>query len=218
MGIFSSLSQKDSHVHKLHQAVSFAFQKVKDDTSQIFQWLQHFHQKQQDTDQRLARIEEHIASSDSQDSLELKQRLRKLEYHTQYQPQISREEIRRIAENSVSYDHILRKIEEINLRIDTLEKRKSAQRIEKKQSIKDRIVKKITKNSKDYIKSVVLSLIKKYQQISGSQLREIVVEEQGLCSKSSFYRALEELEQSSDIEMMKKGKEKTYAFKTTIQR
>ena len=44
-------------------------------------------------------------------------------------------------------------------------------------------------------------------------LKEIVVDEQNLCSKSSFYRLLEEIEQLDDVGVIKHGKEKHYVSK-----
>jgi hypothetical protein len=90
------------------------------------------------------------------------------------------------------------------------------QKPEKKEGIRERLVRKIAKNSKDYVKSVIYSLIKKYNQISAPQLKEIVVEEQGLCSKSSFYRLLGEMEEENEVESLQKGKEKIYLFKSSI--
>ena len=87
---------------------------------------------------------------------------------------------------------------------------------DQKTAIKEKIIKKITKNSKNYIKSVIYSLIKKYGRISAPQLKEIVVEEQGLCSKSSFYRLLSELESDNEVGIIRQGKEKLYLYKTAI--
>ena len=80
-------------------------------------------------------------------------------------------------------------------------------------NLREKLLKKITKNSKDYLKNMLISMIHKYEKISAHQLREMVVEEQGLCSKSSFYRILEELEELSDISTVWEGKEKTYLVK-----
>lgn len=80
-------------------------------------------------------------------------------------------------------------------------------------NLREKLLKKITKNSKDYLKNMLVSMIHKYEKISAHQLREMVVEEQGLCSKSSFYRILEELEELSDISIVWQGKEKTYLIK-----
>ena len=100
---------------------------------------------------------------------------------------------------------IQNKIIEIHSRLQKIE--------EKKQSIKEKIIKKIAKHSKEYVKTIILSYIKKYGTISALQLKEMVVDEQGLCSKSSFYRLLEEIEDEADIASIKKGKIKHYMAK-----
>ena len=48
---------------------------------------------------------------------------------------------------------------------------------------------------------------------SPDQLKEMVVEEQGLCSKSSFYRVLDEIELEKGITSSREGKHKIYVFK-----
>ena len=101
---------------------------------------------------------------------------------------------------------------ELHARIDALE----AQKPERKIALKERLLRKISKNSKEYIKSVILGTIKKYGRISGPQLKEIVVEEQGICSKSSFYRLLTEIEQEHELASFTEGKEKTYFLKTQV--
>jgi chromosome segregation ATPase len=98
-------------------------------------------------------------------------------------------------------------IENLNKRLEKLETRKA--------TIKEKIIKRIAKKSKDYIKSIVLSYIRKYNEITALQLKEMIVEEQALCSKSSFYRLLEEIEQEPDIGFVKKGKEKHYMAKVS---
>ena len=70
--------------------------------------------------------------------------------------------------------------EELKSRLEKLEQKKAI--------IKEKIIKRITKNSKEYVKSIIISYIKKYGKISALQLKEMVVEEQGLCSKSSLRR------------------------------
>lgn len=78
--------------------------------------------------------------------------------------------------------------------------------------IREKLLRKIAKSSKDHVKSLIKSLIIKYGQISALHLREIIVEEQGLSSKSSFYRILEELETDEDLTVMHDKKEKRYAY------
>ena len=89
---------------------------------------------------------------------------------------------------------------------------------EKKRNLKEKIIKRITKNSKDYLKTIIHSYIRKYGKITALQLKEMVVDEQGLCSKSSFYRLLEELEELDEIGVIQKGREKQYVAKNTIQK
>ena len=79
-----------------------------------------------------------------------------------------------------------------------------------KKSPKAKLIQKVTKNSHDYIKAMVISYIKKYEKISAFQLRDMVVEEQNLTSKSTFYRILEEIEQLDEITIVRQGKEKLY--------
>ncbi|MBW2977650.1 hypothetical protein KY331_02285 [Candidatus Woesearchaeota archaeon] len=176
-------------INKLHNFLSLAFQKVKQDMNHTFRWLQYFHHKHNETDARLSRIEEHL----------------------KYIPN-THEEIKRIVDNSYSYGPVLQRIEDLHKRIDAIEQQKT----ERKAPLKERLMKKISKNSKNYVKSVIFSFIKKYEKISGPQLKEIIVEEQGLCSKSSFYRLLAELEQDEEIDTIESNKEKTYLPKVHI--
>ena len=179
-------------VSKIHSFLSIAFAKVKNDMMQVTNWLKYFHQKHQEHDHRLNMIEQQLS----------------------YIPK-SRNEIKQIIDSYYSYDHIQNQVRELSQRLDELEYKKII-RHEPKQVVKERIVKKIAKNSKDYVKNVILSLIKKYDKISAPQLKDIIVEEQGFCSKSSFYRILEELESDEEINTIKQGKEKVFFFKTAI--
>ena len=100
--------------------------------------------------------------------------------------------------------------------VDILSKR--IERLEeKRQNVKEKIISRIVKNTKGYIKNIIMSYIKKYNTIAALQLKEMIVHEQGLCSKSTFYRLLEELEQEADIGVIKEGKEKKYIAKVPIQ-
>jgi len=98
-------------------------------------------------------------------------------------------------------------LREINERLKNIE----AQR---QRTIREKVIQKITRNSKEYVKNIIISLIRKYQKIPALKLKEMVVDEQGLCSKSSFYRLLAEIEALNDISMMQQGKEKILIVKT----
>ena len=60
------------------------------------------------------------------------------------------------------------------------------------------------------MKSVIMSIVRKYGSVTGPQLKEMIVREQGLCSKSSFYRLLLELEEANTLSVIQRGKEKSY--------
>jgi len=74
----------------------------------------------------------------------------------------------------------------------------------------EKSARKVARHSKEYIKNIILSTIGKFDQVQALQLREMIVEEQGLCSKSTFYRLLEELEAEESVSMIARGKEKVY--------
>lgn len=191
MGLIMDIFRKEEpdHESRIHHMLSAAFSHVKRDISHVFNWINYFHKKHQQHDERLARIE----------------------FQLQNMPK-SPSEIKQVIDYYYSHEDILNRIQELGSRLDSIEQ----QKIEKKYSGRDRLVKKVAQNSKDYVKTVIRSMINKYSRISGPQLKEIVVEEQGLCSKSSFYRLLGELEQENEIGCILSGKEKEYFSKSEI--
>lgn len=182
-------NQNALSISKIHSFLSAAFTKVKQDMMMVMNWLQYFYQKHQQHDYRLDMIEQQLSDIPK-----------------------TPHEIKQIIDSYYSYDHILDRIQNINKRLDDIEQKKP----EPRAALKERIIKKIAKNSKDYVKNVIVSMIKKYTEISAPQLKEIIVHEQGLCSKSSFYRILEELESDDEIDISKHGKEKIFLYKTAI--
>ena len=208
-------NETERKLKQINDVVKRSFSNVKRDTTNIFQWLNHFYKK----------------------SMEQEQIIKQLQLELSYMPK-TREEIRRIVDDYYSFEGIMAKIRELNYKVDDLAKiqqqkqmptlpsmpkevqtdisyiEKRLERLEqKKLSLKEKIVKRLTRNSKEYIKSVIISYIKKYEKISALQLKEIVVDEQNFCSKGSFYRLLEEIEESDDIGVIKQGKEKHYISK-----
>jgi archaellum component FlaC len=118
-------------------------------------------------------------------------------------------------------DDLNRRMDEINLTKSSIQNSQvevnSPQNITStRSSLKEKIFKKVTRHSKDYVKSMLISLIKKYDKISGLNLREIVVEEQGIVSKSSFYRLLTEIEEEEGIHVLHEGKEKHYFWTLNV--
>ena len=97
-------------------------------------------------------------------------------------------------------------IHEITQRLTQLEEQRKA-------TIREKVVKRVTRNSKEYVKQLILSYIRKYTQISSLQLKDMIVYDQGLCSKSSFYRLLDEIEALEEIGTVKKVRQKYYLYK-----
>jgi len=130
--------------------------------------------------------------------------------------------------NQGSVDHLTSRIEQIKEQIRDIEnthdihiQEHSRQKIIEKQpeiqkktlyNLRENLIKKIAKSGKDHVKTIMKSLIIKYGKISALQLRDIIVDEQGLCSKSSFYRILEEIDDDEDITVINEKKQKKYVF------
>ncbi len=194
----------ESRFFQLHQILKASFFNVKNDTANIFKWINYFHQK----------------------SLSQEDQINRLKNELSLVPK-TKEQIKQIVDDIYSYDAILKRIEDVEKRLNSLYKdqipisqsddhrfleiQNRLMKLEQKKSgLKEKLIKKITKSSKDYVKIMIVSYIKKYEKISALQLKEMIVDEQGLCSKSSFYRILEEIEEQDDIGIIKKGKEKEY--------
>ena len=207
----------EKKLQQITDALKISFANVKRDTTNIFQWLNYFYRK----------------------ITEQEQTIKQLRLEFSYAPK-TREEIRRIIDDYYSFERIMGKIRELDNKMAEFAKiqqekhttyptpqiqkelhadisyiEKRLEKLEqKKVSIKEKIMRGLTRNSKEYIKSVVLSYIKKYGEISALQLKEIIVDEQNFCSKSTFYRILEEIEELEEIGVLKHGKEKHYIVKT----
>ena len=193
---------------ELHQYLKNSFTNVKDDTSNIFEWLQFLYQKSTQQEQLVNQLQ-----------------------HQLNQTPTSPEAIRRLIDNHYTYSNIHGRIQELKSKISMLSQMHDShnqqinqfhQKFEdfnkppKQPNIKERIIQKLTRNSKNYVKTVILSFIEKYHKISALQLKEMLVDEQKLCSKSSFYRLLQELEQENRVELLSDGKNKLYMSKSPL--
>ena len=219
-------SRVEAKLERMGSAIQRSFANVKNDTSNIQQWIQYLYKKNQEQEAMIRKLNEELS-------------------RTPKTPQ----EIKRIIDSYYSYEGLLSNIQRLNARVDELlqkqqvphhfqppsmthqqevrvQKEEKAEtgvlnllderlkKLEtKKLSLKERLIKRLTKNSKDYVKSVLLTYIKKYESIPALQLKEMVVDDQALCSKSSFYRILEEVEELNEVGTIKKGKEKHYFIK-----
>lgn len=202
----------EQKIQQMNEILKKSFANVKRDTTNIFQWLNYFYRK----------------------GIEQEQLIKQLQLELSYIPK-TREEIRHIIDEYYSFEGIMAKIRDLNNKVEEVARRfqvrslpqpvheiapeiveveRRLNRLEQKRlSMKEKIIKRLTRNSKEYVKGIIISYVKKYERISAVQLKELVVDEQNLCSKSSFYRLLEEIEQLDDIGVVKHGKEKYYISK-----
>ena len=199
-------SNTERKISQLNNLLVRSFSNVKNDTQKIFQWLNFLHQKNMD-----------------QESM-----IKQLQLELSYMPK-KPEDIRKIVDTYYSFDNMMERIKMINEKVDNLSVQGTAPQVQpvmheiehrladleeqKKATIRDKVVKRVTRNSKEYVKNLMLSYIRKYTQIGALQLKDMVVYDQGLCSKSSFYRLLDEIEALEDIGTVKKGKQKYYLYK-----
>lgn len=209
--MFWKKDSTEKRLVQMNELLKKSFANVKRDTTGIFQWINYFYRK----------------------SAEQEQTIKRLQVELSYMPK-TREEIRRIVDDYYSFEGIIAKMRELGEKVEGLARKQPVQaerdmpreaegissiekrleRLEQKRlSMREKIMKRLTRNSKEYVKSVILSYIKKYERISALQLKEIIVDEQNLCSKSSFYRLLEEIEQLDDVGVVMQGREKHYMSK-----
>ncbi len=204
-------SDTERKLSQLHNLLAKSFSNVKNDTQKLFQWLNYLHQK----------------------DIEQENQIKQLKLELSYIPKRP-EDIRKIIDSYYSFDNLSERIKMISEKVDSLAARKPSepytqpqihpeiheitQRLtqleeQKKATIREKVVKRVTRNSKEYVKQLMISYIRKYTQIGALQLKDMVVYDQGLCSKSSFYRLLDEIEALEDIGTVKKGKQKYYLYK-----
>jgi len=215
MGLFGQTAT-EKKIEVLNRIIITSFQNVRNDYSKMSEWINYLYSLNQQL------------SNQNEQQLQM---IQKLHQELNALPK-TREDIKKIIDSYYAYDKVNERINVINERVEKLintqtpildnidgihhriEEMQKKPTAEPKESLREKILKRITKNSKSYVKNLILSFIRKYNKMSALQLREMVVEEQGLCSKSSFYRILEEIEQQeADISVISDGKQKHYAFK-----
>lgn len=242
MGLFTKNKNKETGLIQLHSLLTHSFKNVQRDTTYIIHWLNYFYHKNLHQEQQIKQLREELSyTPKSKEEIRkivdefysyehVLNRIKELNDRVEELRKSNMDLHKSHHELHQKHQEIAPKIEALKAQIETKkpeiqsqmpmsEIQQLHQRLEKleskKATIKEKIIKRITKNSKDYIKSIILSYIKKYGKITGLQLKEMVVEEQGLCSKSSFYRLLEEIEEDPEIGVIKTGKEKHYIAKIT---
>ncbi len=204
MGFLDMFREKSKQEDNLHNVLKSSFSNVRQDTDLLFQWVNYLNQKLQMQEAEL------IAAKASLSEVSK-----------------VKEKIREQIELYFTNIGLSEKLKNIEQRIDSLYVQKPAvpsedlkalmQRLDfleqKKQSLRRRISENIARVSKEQLKTIIISLIKKYEKISAQQLRGIIVDDKKLCSKSSFYRLLEEIEDDEVIGVIREKKEKHYLTK-----
>src|SRR3989338_2355754 len=91
--------QAEKQLVVMNELLKRSFGNVKRDTANIFQWLQYLYQK----------------------NLEQEQAMRRMQVELSYMPK-TREEIRRIVDDYYSFESVISKVLELNLKVEELSK------------------------------------------------------------------------------------------------
>jgi hypothetical protein len=192
------VTRKD--ISQLDNKLSKSFNSVRTDTSTLFEWIKYLDQRLTQQQNSIQQINQEISQIPKENySKEVREALENIS------------SLQQRLNDTINYCNYLgQKTEGMESKLQTPKKIVKEVIKQKPKTFKERLMRKISKNSKNYVKTVILNMISKYEAISSVKLREIVVEEQGLCSKSSFYRTLKELEQSDQVEVKHQGSERIY--------
>ena len=206
MGLF----KKERDWGEMHAYLTDSFTNVKKDTTTLFEWIQFLHQKLEHQGHTIAALHTQLSNSllTPKDIKEL--------FDDHFAIKNTQQLHRRLHAISQKVDILAALHDNHNTRLNELHSRIeniSSSTEKRSTSLKEKLIKKLTRNSKTYVKNVILGYIEKYQEVSALQLKEMLVEEQQLCSKSSFYRLLQELEEYDKIAVVKEGKQKIYLTK-----
>jgi predicted GTPase len=189
-------------VYRIHNHIRDSFANVKKDTSNLYEWVDYLQQRIHAQEQLLVDQHQFISSLHAQlaQSLSLQDvhnvinnhyALRQLTY-VQHRVESLHHRLGALAQ---LHDNHKSTFADVQKRMDEL----AATTQRRGNALKEKVVKNVMRNSKVYIKNAIVGFAEKYRQISGLQLKELVVDEQRLCSKSTFYRLLKELEHEGKL-------------------
>ena len=230
--LFTGTDALRRKVRQMDAALRTSFSGVRRDTANLGQWVQYLQQKAGQQQAQLRQMAEEITGLNEELAAipRKPEDIRRIvDQYYSYEALLARiKHVERRVEELASggmRQHVPQRAQmpsqpapisaqtQVPLQELELIKQKLASLEQKKQSLKEKLIKRITKNSKQYVKGIILSYIRKYENVAALQLKEMVVDDQQLCSKSSFYRLMEELEQLEDIGVVREGKEKRYFMK-----
>ncbi len=227
--------KKEPDFDQLHSNLALSFNHLRQDTAQIFSWLNFLHQELQQQRAHLQHLHQKV--QDFQTTLPHSQQ----EFnHLHFKITSLRSEIISIIDDKHSQFHS--KLSSFNQQIDFFQQRiknlenarqellklnhRLNQVVEQHQPLVekvDQLHQKVEKkpfwkrksHSSHQVKGAILSLISKYGRVSGTRLRELIVNEQKLCSRSTFYRLLNEIEEMDALSVVSEGKEKFFIHTPT---
>jgi len=168
-----------------------------DELNSLKEWISFLYNKKLEHKEELKTMKSELKSSVKHNHIDdLKQTLSVLSYKAS-----------KLEENQTK---LMEKYELILAKLSALESSKSTP--DYRTNLQNKVIKQVNKNSKAYIKSTVLNLIRKHGDIKTSQLRDIVVDELKICSQSTLYRILNEIRSKQEINTSKIDKEFVYSF------
>jgi len=205
---------KKKEIQEVHEYMKNSFQGVRQDNEKIYQWIQHLHQTNQQQEQLLGQL--------YQKNQHQEWRLQQLQQPVDHSHQINHlhqkinelnQKVDQVLDNhqhhSNQFHHHSQKLDDFHQRLQNLEK--------PKRTFKEKIVQSFSKNSKNYLKNLIFQYLEQHEKISALQLKDMVVDQQGLASKSTFYRILQEIEDSPQVTVIKDGKQKYFILERTIR-
>lgn len=205
MGFFS---KRDYRIEQLEQKHEGYFGFLKGNISRLFEWIKYLSHRDELQEQRLQQLEQ----LRSEEMKRVNYVMTKM--HEMETPVLAEEDKRKIENMHGNYELLVSKINHLEQELISMKNARTQivreNPIKEKQTVYEKIASKIQKKSKKYVKTAIQNLIKKYDEITGTQLKEIVVDEQQLCSRSSFYRLLDELEKDKEIRSERFGRDKKY--------
>lgn len=214
---------KKEDIRQLEENVRASFSTVKADVQHAMEWISYLYAQQQEL-QRSVSSQSQIISAMPKSRDEVKvivshaveqvsERVRDVEHRMEGLQRVAG----RVDALEIQQTDAFSKLREMQSQLDSHRRQMDVPKIvpdvpRQGTMLKEKIIRLAVRNSKDLIKESVLKLIRTHGQISGVALRESIVHEQGLCSKSSFYRLLEELEDTPELTVVDEGKEKQYVW------
>ncbi len=197
--LFPFLREEEQRWEHLDNSLTTAFSKVRQDTQNLFSWISYFHQHLMDHRKETHHLRQkfdeqsHYIRLLHQQTQALEKRLALIENKPAPQPQIVH-----IRENIP--EQIRTKSEP-----DVNQIRTEPEPISnvKRPRFEEKVLTRIRTKKKPYIMQKVLDIIGT-QSVSTKELERIIVEEQQLCGRTSFYSYLRELRLKKQISIDEK--------------